>query len=393
MTDAPAQSPEDGQLDARRRLNRLQERLATSGFDALVLSAEANFTYVTGYTSASWAMTARPMALVVTPDDCIAVVGSAEAEPLGDKARHVLIAPYTQPTMRDLGGFPFLDFAATTTHQVANLLTARRVRRVGIEGSVPSASGLPYDSLRLLADLADVTLADASGLLWEMKLTKSTYEIAQLRRAGASLGQLYELFATRARIGMTERELRGLLLGAAGEVDCDRLGYLTVIIGPEAAAAAYPGDRRWRKGDLLYIDIGLVLDGYWADFSRHFGAREATDEQLTAYAQIVTAVQAGRMACQSGAAVASVADAIYAHLPAERVGIGRVGHGLGLDLTEPPSVNREDATILAPGMTLAVEPLGTFRFGVLYGEENVVVTETGPQLLSPPFPTALPIIS
>jgi Xaa-Pro aminopeptidase len=393
MTDLLELSVEEGQADAKDRLERLQERLDESDFDALVLSAEANFTYVTGYTTPSWAMTARPMALVVTPKECIAVVGSAEAEPLGKAAPHVLIAPYTEPIARDLDGLPFLDFAATTARCVAQLLQARGADRVGIEGSVPSASGLPYDSLRVLADLARVTLADASGLLWKARLTKSAYEIARLLHAGAALGRLYELFASRAEIGMTERELHGLLLSAAGEAGCDRLGYSTLVAGAGTVADGAPSARRWERGELLYVDIGLVLDGYWADFSRHFGAGEATPEQLAAYERVAAAARAGRDACQSGAEAAAVARAIYANLPVANAGIGRVGHGLGLDLTEPPSVNGDDATVLTPGMTLAVEPLGAFSFGVLFAEENLVVTEAGPELLSPPFPTSLPIIS
>ena len=54
---------------------------------------------------------------------------------------------------------------------------------------------------------------------------------------------------------------------------------------------------------------------------------------------------------------------------------GRVGHGVGLDMTEPPHISEDDATVLAPGMTITIEPGVATPFGLFHAEQNVLVTE------------------
>jgi Xaa-Pro dipeptidase len=398
-TDHPREAPrrptpEERIADARLRLQKVQDDMPRRGFDALLLSSEANFAYATGYATPSWAISARPLAVLVEPTRCTAIVGAAEAAPLAAIAAGIEIATYTDPIPRTLDGLPFLDFATALIDVVRSLLS-NRTRTLGIEATLPSASGLPYETLRALEE-DGFALTDAASLLWPLRQAKTAYELERLEYVGAALGRLYELFASRAKVGMSERELHGLLVGAAGEVGVDRLGYLTVIAGADKPADGPPGDRPGEEGDLVFIDVGLVADGYWADCSRHFALGEPSEEYVAAYRQIVSACLAGRGSCRPGAAAADVARAIAAELPQPDGpglrSIGRVGHGVGLDLTEPPSIAIGDETTLRPNMTLAVEPLGSFPFGHLIAEENVAVTDSEARLLSVPFPSELPRI-
>jgi Xaa-Pro aminopeptidase len=61
---------------------------------------------------------------------------------------------------------------------------------------------------------------------------------------------------------------------------------------------------------------------------------------------------------------------------------GRVGHGLGFDVTEPPHVSEEDSTVLEPGMTITMEPGVATEYGIFHVEENVIVTESDPEVIS-----------
>jgi Xaa-Pro aminopeptidase len=78
--------------------------------------------------------------------------------------------------------------------------------------------------------------------------------------------------------------------------------------------------------------------------------------------------------------------------------VGRMGHGLGLDLTEPPSLAPDDTTVLEPGMVITLEPsltlpgLGGLARRLMVHEENVVVTATGCELLTRRAPATLPIV-
>ena len=386
--------PDDSASNATARRSLVQADLAAAGFDAAVFASEANFTYLTGYSTASWAMTARPLAIVLRGDRCTAVVGSGEAAPLAAACPELEIATYTDPIVHDRGTRAFADFAAAAGDVIARLLGGG-VRRVGIEATVPSASGLPYGTLRSLATALDATLLDVAPLMWRRRLVKGDDELERLARVGAALGRLYELFAERARPGLTERELHGIVLGAAGEVGVDRVGLSTVIAGDQPGAG-WPTERRWERGELLLLDTCVLAGGYWADFCRHFAAGDVGEAQATAYAHLVRAVRAGREACRPGAAMADLTHAMVAHLPAATSGgaleIGRVGHGIGLDLTEPPSIAAADTTRLREGMTLTVEPSGRFPCGHLEAEEMVAITAGGARLLSPPFPDELPVL-
>jgi len=385
--------PEDSARDARARLRRVQERLAEERFDAAVLASEANFTYVTGYSTPSWAMTARPLTVVVEPDRCTAVVGSIDAEPLAAACPWLEIVPYVDPSVRQLDGLCLADFAASAVALIARVLGGRPLRRLGIEASAPSASGLPHASLGTLAAALGARLEDVAPVLWRLRQVKTPYELACLEHAGHQLGRLYELFAERAQPGMSERELHALVRGAAGEVDVDRVGYSIAIAG-DSPGEGFPGERRWERGELLLLDTSLVADGYTSDFCRHFAAGDADEAQAESYARLVRAVRAGRAACRPGAAMADLVTAMVEHLPAHdgTLDIGRVGHGIGLDLTEPPSVAPTDGTTLRPGMALTVEPSGTYACGHLEAEEMVAVTDDGHRLLSPPFPAELPVL-
>ena len=74
-------------------------------------------------------------------------------------------------------------------------------------------------------------------------------------------------------------------------------------------------------------------------------------------------------------------------------GVGRMGHGFGLQLTEPPSIMADDNTILEKGMTLAIEPVYEFESGnILVQEEDIVITETGNEIITKRSPKEIPII-
>ena len=74
-------------------------------------------------------------------------------------------------------------------------------------------------------------------------------------------------------------------------------------------------------------------------------------------------------------------------------GVGRMGHGFGLQLTEPPSIMLNNDTVLEEGMTLAIEPVYEFKSGnILVQEEDIVITETGNEIITKRSPKEIPII-
>jgi len=384
----------DGEVGRRREA--LADALREARVDAAVVATEPNFTYLSGYATPSWAMRARPLMLVVTAaGDGTAVISDAEAERLREIVPGIAVAPFSEPVAVPIGGEPVLDFVAAAVHRLVDVLTHGRPARVAIERAAPFGPGLTEAAVNALSARLGVELVDIAPLLWPLRRQKSNAELNCLRAAASILDNAYLRFGARVGPGMTERELYAELATAAAGEGADRLGYGVIVGGAMRPLLGPPGDRAWDAGDVLMVDAGVVRDGYWADYSRHFAAVEPPAATRVAYARIVDALAAGRAACLPGASAADVAAAITGELPRHRDGaFGRVGHGVGLDLTEPPSLHRGERVELLPGMTLCLEPVAAFDgVGRLVGEEMVAVTEQGCELLSPPFPAELEVIA
>jgi Xaa-Pro aminopeptidase len=376
-----------GDADVGRRRDALATALAEQDLDAALVASRGNFTYLSGYVSPTWPNVARPMALLVTADGhCAALVGEGEAQAVAALAPGAEPVVYREPRSH---GSAAPNFADALVDALAGHLGDRPLRRLAIELEPPSPPGLVPAALERLRERLGADLQDVGRLLWPLRERKSAYEIGRMRAAAQALGRAYDAFAAEARPGMSERELARAMTAAAAR-EADQVGYLVVVAGAGNAPLAPPTERVWERGELLLVDTGVLVDGYWADLSRHFAAGEPTAAQESAYARVVEAQRRGRAAVREGVSPAAVAVEMAAVLP-PGTGFGRFGHGIGVEITEPPSLHASEEEPLPAGATLCVEPSAAFDdAGFLVGEEMVAVTEGGAELLSPPFPERLP---
>ena len=139
-------------------------------------------------------------------------------------------------------------------------------------------------------------------------------------------------------------------------------------------------------GDVLMLDTGLVREGYFCDYDRNWSIGPATGPVRDAHARLIEATQAGFEAARPGATAADLFHAMNArlHTTDSDTGAGRLGHGLGMSLTEWPSLIPGDHTVLEAGMVLTLEPGISVGGKILVHEENIVVTDGAPRWLSRP---------
>jgi Xaa-Pro aminopeptidase len=141
---------------------------------------------------------------------------------------------------------------------------------------------------------------------------------------------------------------------------------------------------------MLWIDAGCAVGGYWSDFSRAAVVGQPSAEQYRAQEEIHEITWEAVQKVRPGICASQLAQACNTRLAGLNFAItssisglaSRVGHGLGLDVTEPPHIAEYDDTILEPGMVITVEPGVAAEYGTFHVEENVLVTREGYEVLS-----------
>jgi Xaa-Pro aminopeptidase len=352
--------------DYRSRLARARDGMRAQGLDALLVAPSADLTYLTG--------------LHATPGDRL----TALLLPAGGDA--ILLAPMLEAAGLDEAALPGELLRWSDGTDPLDLIVARL-------GGAPtgtlgvSESLWARDLLQLQGRVPGVRAVSAAPVLQPLRAIKEEAEIALLRRAAHAADRVFDRICRVGLEGRSEREVAGLLEDMLVEEGHDAPAFTIVASGPNGASPHHAtGDRRIARGDLVVLDFGGSLDGYNSDITRTVAVGEPGDEARAAYEAVRVAQEAGVYAVWPGATNGQVDTITRDAL--EEAGFGeyvvhRTGHGLGLELHEPPYLVAGDETPLAPGMVFSVEP-GVYlpgRFGVRI-EDIVLATPDGVERLN-----------
>jgi Xaa-Pro aminopeptidase len=289
---------------------------------------------------------------------------------------------------------------------------ARTYGRIGAELGPESRLTMPVgDFLRLTNEIAPTEILDAYPILRRSLGVKSAAEIDKLYNIAQIASASYEALPSSLKEGMTIKEActllkRDLLHRGAETLPyvigvAERSGYPCINLEPNA--------KQVRRGDILIIDTAAGYHGYHCDFNREFAFGSIPDLVRSVYDIVWEATDVGIQATQPGRTVADIWTAIATSMeksaqrlgvPFEPVEVGRMGHGLGLRMCEPPSIAPDDMTEVEIGTVLTIEPNmvyhidvdGERRRYVLVHEENIAVTENGVRLLTRRAPPLMPVI-
>ncbi len=265
-------------------------------------------------------------------------------------------------------------------------ISKRLTGRVGFDAS--NASVETHQKLQELVS-EDVELVTDAGVLAELRRSKEPAELRAIREAARLTDEVYVSIEADGLVGRTEREV-----GFAAEQHMRELGATAAAFPPIVAAGpngalphAEPTDRVIEAGELVTIDLGVILGGYSSDCTRTFAAgSRPPDELVTAYELVLEAQLAGLDAVRAGAGGREV-DAAAREL-IEAAGHGDLfghglGHGVGVQVHEPPRLSKLSEEELQSGDVVTIEP-GLYspgRFGLRI-EDLVIVTVEGHENLS-----------
>lgn len=374
----------------QNRVSCAQKLMAEHSLDGLLVSSMDNFRYFVGMDSATWESYTRPwFVLVPAEGEPIAIIPEF-GRAIVEKMWVTEIRSWTSPRPEDEGTSLLLQ-------AISDL--PRRHGRVGAELGSELRIGMPVTQLlEVMSGLRGVEIVDGSSVIWLLRMIKSQAEVARIKKSIDVAGAVYNAVPDFVKLGDTERtiqrEFRARLnSGGAGTMP---IVICRSDIGGPFEISGGPRDRPIADGDLLFIDTGTTYDGYYCDYDRNYQVGSATDALLQAHERVWQANEIGLKAARPGVTAASVFEQMAKALSSGDEDLnnnGRMGHGLGLRVTEPPSIRLEDQTILQTGMVLCIEPGLEYEPGkIVLHEETVVITEDGAQLLTKRASRQLPRI-
>ncbi|KAG1715489.1 putative peptidase [Nymphon striatum] len=265
----------------------------------------------------------------------------------------------------------------------ALLETVGQAGTVGVPSAIEAYLRMPLaDFAKLKTLLPTVQFGSDNTVMARLRAIKSDQEVAKIRQACAIAGRAFDRVPEIAGAGIplerVFRDFQRLLL----EEGADWVPYLAGGAGPDGYddVISPASEAPLVAGDVLMLDTGAVFDGYFCDYDRNYVVGRTHPDQQSAWDVLQEATAAGREACRVGNTASDVFHAMDRIVTGGAGGsdAGRLGHGLGMQLTEGLSFMAADHTVLEAGMVITLEP-GVMMpgGGMMVHEDDFVVRDEG----------------
>ncbi|MCP3031013.1 Xaa-Pro peptidase family protein [Halobacillus sp. A1] len=363
-----------------QRLNILSTYLKKQDIEVAFLNSPENFFYLTGFLTDPHE---RLLGLLVFQEHHpIAVLPKMEEEQLRDSGWSY-----------DVIGYSDHEDPWTLIGDKLNEINIKHVHKAGIEKQVLSY-GRSESFLNLFSG---ASVADLEAQLNDMRVVKDPQEIEYIRGAAQLADYGVQAGLEALKEGVTEMEVLASIEYELKKKGVSAMSFSTMVLFGEKSGHPHgnPGDRKLKKGDFVLFDLGVVWKGYTSDITRTFAYQAITDEQQAIYETVKQALEASLAISKPGTRIGDLDSAArdvitkagYGHLFPHRI-----GHGLGINVHEFPSMSHLNDGVLKEGMTYTIEP-GIYdpNIGGVRIEDDVLVTESGCETLTK-TPTKLNIV-
>lgn len=378
MNSTPLRGFAEAEFAARTA--QAQKRMVQLDLAGLLLMSEAELRYFSGFHTLFWQSPTRPWFLFVPvegkPVAIIPEIGAA----LMRQTWIDDIRTWSAPNPQDDGISLLTDLL---------LPLAQTGASIGVLKGHETALRMPLgDYERLLAGLPGLRIDDATRIVRALRMVKSPAEIEKLAHICAIGSATFALVPNFSREGVALEDVFRAFRREALLQGADDVPYLVGGAGPGGYCDVIspPSRRALRSGDVMMLDTGATWSGYFCDFNRNFAIGHADDRSRRAYDVLWRATEAGLAAARPGTTCRELFQAmksVIAEMDDRGGDVGRLGHGLGMQLTEWPSHAQFDETVIEEGMVLTLEPsLGYGNGQIMVHEENIVVRADGADLLS-----------
>jgi Xaa-Pro aminopeptidase len=331
--------------------------------DALLVSAPPNIRYLSGFTGSNGL-------LLITPD----------SQTLFTDPRYTIQASEECSCRVKTVAKGALELAAI------EIIRRKRLKRIGFE-----ATRLIYDAYQRLKQALPLaaSLKPIGPVIEKLRMIKSAAEIALIRRSVRTNSEAFESTVRSIRPGVSEMAIAAELEFKMRRLGAEKAAFETIVATGVRTALphAQPSQQVAVLNELLLIDMGSCQNGYMSDMTRVLFLGRPSRRVHSIYNAVLKAQLAAIDAVRPGATAGQVDRKARQVLESEGLGkefVHSTGHGLGLEIHEPPRVGKKDPTRLEAGMVITIEPGAYVRgFGGVRIEDTVLVTENGCEVLTP----------
>ncbi len=331
--------------------------------DALLVSALPNIRYLSGFTGSNGLLLVTPDSQTLFTDPRYTIQASQEC------ASKVKIVPKGT-----------LELAAI------EIIRRDRLKRIGFE-----ATRMVYDAYQRLKQALPLaaSLKPVGPVIEKLRMIKSAEEIARIRRSVLTNSEAFESTIRSIRPGVSEMAIAAELEFKMRRLGAEKAAFETIVATGARTALphAQPSQQKVASNELLLIDMGSCQNGYMSDMTRMLFMGRPSRRVLSIYNAVLKAQSAAIDAVRAGVTAGEVDRRARQVLDSEGLGkqfVHSTGHGLGLEIHEPPRVGKKDPTRLEAGMVITIEPGAYVRdFGGVRIEDTVLVTKNGCEVLTP----------
>jgi Xaa-Pro dipeptidase len=375
MTDFP-------RAEYEARLEAANRAMHAKNLDAILLASEAEVRYFTGFRTQFWQSPTRPWFVILRRDQTpLAIIPEIGAELM---ARSDIAEIEAWPAPR-----PHDDGLSLLKDRLANC------QRLGVLMGHETTFRMPLNDVFELRASLPADWIDATNIIRNLRMVKSEREIAYIRQicgiASQGFARVPEIANAGQSLSSVFREFKRILL----ELGADDVPYLVGGVDHPSYddVISPPDDRPLSNGQILMLDTGATLNGYFCDFDRNYAVGTPTASAQRAYAKLYDATDTAMEMARPGVRACDLFAAMAKSMDTQNSDVGRFGHGLGMQLTEWPSLAAWDETIIRENMVLTLEPsIDVDGGGIMVTEENILITDASPILLSTRAPKELPVL-
>ncbi|MCX5666304.1 MAG: Xaa-Pro peptidase family protein [Candidatus Omnitrophica bacterium] len=347
-------------FDHKLRLKKLRVELKKRGLASLIVTNETNVRYLTGFRGGD-------SIVIITPDSQFFLTDSR----------------YVEEARDSVGSFTIVEVTTSTYDSISEIVKRNRIKKIGFD-----SMNLPYEVAKRLAGyIRPAKLVSTRNVIENLRAVKDIQEIEAIKRSVDVTKSVLKKVTLSIRPGISERFISDL-------IECEfikrgaRVAFETIAACGRNCSKPHASATKQviAKNDVVMLDMGCRLDLYNSDITRMIFIGKVKDKIKEIYGIVRAAQSAAIQKIKPGVKISEIDLAGRGYI--DRKGYGKffghsLGHGIGMDVHEEPSISKRNDNILKSGMVFTVEPaIYLPKLGGVRVEDMVMVTDFGCEVLT-----------